>query len=101
MTRRQRTAETAKELTAQMNALAAEMAETRAQSAGTVELGVGDELQKILDLLGGHKILGPAVKTDLDAHELLHRGLPRERADAALLKTFTSSTPTRLPRRWG
>jgi putative toxin-antitoxin system antitoxin component (TIGR02293 family) len=77
MTRRQRNAETAKEFTAQMNALAAEMAETRAQSAGTVELGVGDELQKILDLLGGHKILGPAVKTDLDAHELLHRGLPR------------------------
>lgn len=31
----------------------------------------------ILDLLGGSQILGSAIKSDLDAHELLHRGLPR------------------------
>ena len=34
-------------------------------------------LQKTLDLLGGSQILGPPVESELDAHELLHRGLPR------------------------
>jgi putative toxin-antitoxin system antitoxin component (TIGR02293 family) len=28
-------------------------------------------------LLGGSKILGSQIKSELDAHELLHRGLPR------------------------
>jgi putative toxin-antitoxin system antitoxin component (TIGR02293 family) len=100
-----------KELTAEMNALAAEMAEIRARSdktvergakdlrkvsvdrgfveltlervsrrsknAENVELGVSGELQEILDLLGGRQILGATIKSELDVHELLHRGLPR------------------------
>jgi putative toxin-antitoxin system antitoxin component (TIGR02293 family) len=57
--------------------LALERVTTRSKSAENVDLGVGEELQKILDLLGGHQILGPTVKSELDVHELLHRGLPR------------------------
>ena len=34
-------------------------------------------LQEILDLLGGSQALGSAINTQLDAHELLHQGLPR------------------------
>jgi putative toxin-antitoxin system antitoxin component (TIGR02293 family) len=34
-------------------------------------------VSEILDLLGGRKILGSAIHSELDAHELLHRGLPR------------------------
>jgi putative toxin-antitoxin system antitoxin component (TIGR02293 family) len=34
-------------------------------------------LQEILDLLGGSPALGSAINTQLDAHELLHQGLPR------------------------
>ena len=33
--------------------------------------------QEISSLLGGRQVLGSAIETDLDAHELLHRGLPR------------------------
>jgi putative toxin-antitoxin system antitoxin component (TIGR02293 family) len=36
-----------------------------------------DELQEISDLLGGRQILGSWIESELDAHELLHRGLPR------------------------
>jgi putative toxin-antitoxin system antitoxin component (TIGR02293 family) len=36
-----------------------------------------DGLQETLDLLGGDRILGSAIHTELDVHELLHRGLPR------------------------
>ena len=35
------------------------------------------DLQKISDLLGGRVVLGAAIHSELDAHELLHRGLPR------------------------
>jgi putative toxin-antitoxin system antitoxin component (TIGR02293 family) len=34
-------------------------------------------LEDVSTLLGGHKVLGSAIHTELDAHELLHRGLPR------------------------
>jgi putative toxin-antitoxin system antitoxin component (TIGR02293 family) len=34
-------------------------------------------LQETSDLLGGSQILGSQIKSELDAHELLHRGLPR------------------------
>ena len=34
-------------------------------------------LQDISDLLGGKQILGSALNTELDAHELLHQGMPR------------------------
>jgi putative toxin-antitoxin system antitoxin component (TIGR02293 family) len=34
-------------------------------------------LQETLDLLGGDQVLGLTVQSDLDAHELLDRGLPR------------------------
>jgi putative toxin-antitoxin system antitoxin component (TIGR02293 family) len=43
---------------------------------GTLE-NMMDGLQETLDLLGGPPILGPAIQSELDAHELLHRGLPR------------------------
>jgi putative toxin-antitoxin system antitoxin component (TIGR02293 family) len=38
---------------------------------------LNSSLQKTLELLGGRKILGSAVESELDAHELLHHGLPR------------------------
>jgi putative toxin-antitoxin system antitoxin component (TIGR02293 family) len=34
-------------------------------------------LEDVSTLLGGRPILGPAIQSELDAHELLHRGLPR------------------------
>lgn len=34
-------------------------------------------LQNISDLLGGSQTLGSAINSDLEAHELLHQGLPR------------------------
>jgi putative toxin-antitoxin system antitoxin component (TIGR02293 family) len=36
-----------------------------------------DDFEVILDLLGGSPILGSTIKSDLDAHEMLNRGLPR------------------------
>jgi putative toxin-antitoxin system antitoxin component (TIGR02293 family) len=45
--------------------------------AGSFQEVDSSSLQKISDLLGGDRILGSAVKSELDAHELLHRGLPR------------------------
>jgi putative toxin-antitoxin system antitoxin component (TIGR02293 family) len=38
---------------------------------------ITSDLQEILDLLGGLEILERPIKTELDAHELLHQGLPR------------------------
>jgi putative toxin-antitoxin system antitoxin component (TIGR02293 family) len=34
-------------------------------------------LRETLDLLGGNKTLGVTIQSELDVHELLHRGLPR------------------------
>jgi propane monooxygenase coupling protein len=36
-----------------------------------------DGLQETSDLLGGRGILGSTIESELDAHELLHKGLPR------------------------
>ena len=33
--------------------------------------------EEISDLLGGRGVLGSMIESELDAHELLHRGLPR------------------------
>jgi len=38
---------------------------------------IESSLQETSDLLGGSQILGSQIKSELDAHELLHRGLPR------------------------
>jgi putative toxin-antitoxin system antitoxin component (TIGR02293 family) len=38
---------------------------------------ITSRMQETLDLLGGSKILGSWVTSELEAHELLHRGLPR------------------------
>lgn len=58
--------------------LTLERVKRRSKSAeNDVELGVSEELQEILDLLGGRQILGATLKSELDVHELLHRGLPR------------------------
>ena len=35
------------------------------------------DFETIVDLLGGSQTLGSAVKSELDAHELLNQGLPR------------------------
>ena len=34
-------------------------------------------MREIVDLLGGRHILGATIESELEAHELLHRGLPR------------------------
>jgi putative toxin-antitoxin system antitoxin component (TIGR02293 family) len=47
-----------------------------AASERNLQEGEGS-LQTISDLLGGSQILGTEIKSDLDAHELLHQGLPR------------------------
>lgn len=49
----------------------------RSKSAENIELVVGQELQTISNLLGGRRILRSEIENDLDAHTLLHRGLPR------------------------
>lgn len=36
----------------------------------------GPELHRVIDVLGGPKVLGRKIKGPLDAHELLLRGLP-------------------------
>src|SRR5208282_6213808 len=55
--------------------------ERRTQEVAALESslqeGESSSLQEISDLLGGHRILGSQIKTELDAHALLHRGLPR------------------------
>ena len=38
---------------------------------------IESSLQETSDLLGGSQILGSKIRSELDAHELLHRGLPR------------------------
>ena len=35
------------------------------------------ELRKISDLLGGRQVLGAKIESEMDAHALLNRGLPR------------------------
>jgi putative toxin-antitoxin system antitoxin component (TIGR02293 family) len=47
---------------------------------------IESSLQAISDLLGGHRILGSTVKSELDAHALLHRGLPRGAVTSLLEK---------------
>jgi putative toxin-antitoxin system antitoxin component (TIGR02293 family) len=44
---------------------------------GNIDEAVESSLQETSDLLGGSQILGSQIKSELDAHELLHRGLPR------------------------
>lgn len=44
------------------------------EAVGPAEAG---DLEDAAALLGGRPILGTAIESDLDAHELLHRGLPR------------------------
>jgi putative toxin-antitoxin system antitoxin component (TIGR02293 family) len=36
-----------------------------------------EDFEEIVDLLGGRQILGSTIESELDAHKLLHRGLPR------------------------
>ncbi|MGY4177645.1 putative toxin-antitoxin system antitoxin component (TIGR02293 family) [Bradyrhizobium sp. USDA 4518] len=43
--------------------------------------GVGNELQKVADLLGGPRILARRITSPLDAHELLVNGLPGSALD--------------------
>src|SRR5579871_2478268 len=71
MAERQQTAKTAKRRS------------KNATSAGGEAL---EELQIISDLLGGRQILGSAIDSELDAHELLHRGLPRASVSSLLEK---------------
>jgi hypothetical protein len=56
-------------------------------------------LQTVSDLLGGSQILGSQVKSDLEAHERLHQGLPRAALNS-LSTNFTISSPTKSPGRW-
>lgn len=41
-------------------------------------------MQDVSDLLGGRQILGVTIESELDAHELLHRGLPRASLDSLI-----------------
>jgi putative toxin-antitoxin system antitoxin component (TIGR02293 family) len=52
-------------------------AKRRPKSSKIFTSGTKEELQIISDLLGGRHILGSAVKSELDAHALLNRGLPK------------------------
>jgi len=49
------------------------MAAGRVAGRGTEAL-----LEEVSNLLGGRKVLGSGIESELEAHELLHRGLPRE-----------------------
>ena len=54
-----------------------------AESAGSE---ADEELQSISALLGGLQILGSAIESELDAHDLLHRGLPRASVSSLIEK---------------
>jgi putative toxin-antitoxin system antitoxin component (TIGR02293 family) len=47
---------------------------------------LNSNLQETLELLGGRVVLGAAIHSELDAHELLHRGLPRAALSSLLDK---------------
>jgi putative toxin-antitoxin system antitoxin component (TIGR02293 family) len=51
------------------------MAEHTEKKAVTLS-GSATELERVSNLLGGRKILGSRLKTPLDAHEMILRGLP-------------------------
>jgi putative toxin-antitoxin system antitoxin component (TIGR02293 family) len=66
--------------TAKVAAAAAELtrsAESAEKVSADFDSRLQSSLQDISDLLGGSQILGGVINTELDAHELLHRGLPR------------------------
>ena len=56
---------------------------TRAAVSAATEAALEKEhiersyLEDVSALLGGRKVLGSIIESDLEAHELLHRGLPR------------------------
>jgi len=56
------------------------------KSAKSIEGEANQELQVISDLLGGRQILGSAIESELEAHELLRRGLPRASVDSLIEK---------------
>jgi putative toxin-antitoxin system antitoxin component (TIGR02293 family) len=47
------------------------------KSERTMLVALNSSLQETLDLLGGRLMLGAPIQSELDAHELLRRGLPR------------------------
>jgi putative toxin-antitoxin system antitoxin component (TIGR02293 family) len=47
------------------------------EAAYKIKLRGADYLEDISTLLGGRKVLGSMIESDLEAHELLQRGLPR------------------------
>src|ERR1700740_2974379 len=51
--------------------------EKEALSAGKKFVEAGS-FREISDLLGGRRVLGSVIESELDAHALRHRGLPRE-----------------------
>ena len=79
--------------------LTLERVSRRSKSAENVELGVSGELQEISDLLGGRQILGATIESELDVHELLHRGLPRAAVSSLVEKLNIVEAASRLPRR--
>ncbi len=70
---------------------AARTAKTPSKRAKSVEGEAHGELQAISDLLGGRQILGAAIESELDAHELLHRGLPKASIDFFVGKLHITS----------
>jgi putative toxin-antitoxin system antitoxin component (TIGR02293 family) len=42
-----------------------------------VKIAPAGHFEDVSTLLGGRRVLGSMIESDLDAHELLHRGLPR------------------------
>jgi putative toxin-antitoxin system antitoxin component (TIGR02293 family) len=46
----------------------------------------GEDLLVVSDLLGGRQILGSTIESELDAHALLHRGLPRKAVTSLIEK---------------
>ncbi len=47
------------------------------KAAGRPKIESWAYLEDVLTLLGGRTVLGSRIESDLEAHELLHRGLPR------------------------
>jgi putative toxin-antitoxin system antitoxin component (TIGR02293 family) len=90
MTRRQRQAEAARGSESAKNVghgldwsrvgdqeLLAERAKGRLKTVGSVDHFIDEELRKVSDLFGGRQVLGAEVESEMDAHALLNRGLPR------------------------
>jgi putative toxin-antitoxin system antitoxin component (TIGR02293 family) len=65
------------DLFAEMKKMRSAASRVANSAAHKVRSGEAGYLDDVSSLLGGRRVLGSSIENELDAHELLHRGLPR------------------------